>query len=1253
MPFRSAANQADSAALEGSSAAASARDFLALVKIARDEIASIYARRPLAGIADSLSAALLRLELSSQAVLLAETARDDALTTALSAQADAQNTVLAAAQAAALAAAQDALAAFVASTASVAAATDAQTGMGKLDLAIDAMLAAQDDASAASATQDAAQAFRDIAQARGAEAQAQIGIHSDAANVANNAQLDAAQALVEALGHLDSAIENSGFTTDSVAACLAALNEQNQGAATLAAIAARGFADDTQVNADDAGVSAVDANEASGVAGSQTSLSADALSSYTDRLAEIRAALADAVAKAAESASAAVASGTAAGTAQTYGNAFALQFTGSDASQAALDAVERALTLAADASGYAQNAANAREDAIGALAAVTNESGDPLDFSATSASAELAADQAGAADDAAIEAARFAAVADAEAATAETAVGALDGLVGAQVALATSQNIFLDLSIIADDANGMLDTVQNFSVEASARVVITESDVFAGETAVVNIDGLLGELHLNLNALLVALENQDLDGANAITNGWAALGGQVTNVLVSATDASSSATSTATYYGWEYAIEATQSLQVGIENHASAANDVSQQVATAAEAGASSANDAAAMAGLSHEFATAAIAGGSTQPLMVGAVANAASNLATLAGTAAQGASDLSLSANSVATTLANRIFITDFQAVSNAQQVALTNAQRALAALESVQGTYDLGSAESNAASEAIQTLVNKIEADSAATNVEFQGVSVAGYAAQIDSAISVHEVAFESLQGASNGASQNLDSAIAARDESQLQDTNVFDSFEQMLLAMSSGDANLAMSFSQTANEQAVSALDAADAALIARSAALDQDNAAAGFAATSHAQELLAQDALGKATALSPSINENSGLAQQRALDSQVSAGFSQGAATLAGSELAQAIADRALALSVMALERASAAIAARDTALEQVAMGSSAIQQASFQQSASLAGQAHQFALNASLAANDAQSFANNANNYGNLAQSSAGAFMASADAFAFRVDADIALGNTIFARDSASQAIGVHNEALTTVSSLFASAGVSLTETESQMNFAVGFSNDAHAFFLATTFQDFSSAFSADASATQSEFSAGASDSSAIETRGYANKALEQAAISQEAGNDYSVALAQANAFAAVAGTATTGATNSAAQALAFSQAATNFAVVIGSAQANSARDFALAARDQAIVQRAGAGASRDAALAAADAARSMGDRVFFTRTAEIAADTVSRADQARMFADQAIQAATNARTDAASALVVASGASGQIIPPSN
>ena len=77
---------------------------------------------------------------------------------------------------------------------------------------------------------------------------------------------------------------------------------------------------------------------------------------------------------------------------------------------------------------------------------------------------------------------------------------------------------------------------------------------------------------------------------------------------------------------------------------------------------------------------------------MINAVATASSNLATLAGTAAQGASDLSLSANGLSETLAARISVTNFEAVSSAQQLALANAQRALEALRSVQGTYDLG---------------------------------------------------------------------------------------------------------------------------------------------------------------------------------------------------------------------------------------------------------------------------------------------------------------------------------------------------------------------------------------------------------------------------------------------------------------------------------------------------------------------------------------------------------------------------------
>ena len=302
-----------------------------------------------------------------------------------------------------------------------------------------------------------------------------------------------------------------------------------------------------------------------------------------------------------------------------------------------------------------------------------------------------------------------------------------------------------------------------------------------------------------------------------------------------------------------------------------------------------------------------------------------------------------------------------------------------------------------------------------------------------------------------------------------------------------------------------------------------------------------------------------------------------------------------------------------------------------------------------------AAGGAPSFAINVDSYENFAESfAAKAFTASEDAFAFRVDADIALGSTIFAHDIALQAIGVHNEALTTVSTLFTSAGVSLAETQCQMVSAEYFSNKAYVSFLATTYNVFESVFSADASATQSEFSAAASKSAAIETRGYATEAIFLAGISQQAGLDYATALAQAEGLAANAATATSGAIDAAADASRFTQATVQFADVIGTTQSNISKEYAIAAKTEAIIQRNGALVSRDAALAAAVSARSAGERVFFTETAEIAAQTVARADQARIFADQAKLVADYARTYADNASVVALGVGTQLtVPPPN
>ena len=293
---------------------------------------------------------------------------------------------------------------------------------------------------------------------------------------------------------------------------------------------------------------------------------------------------------------------------------------------------------------------------------------------------------------------------------------------------------------------------------------------------------------------------------------------------------------------------------------------------------------------------------------------------------------------------------------------------------------------------------------------------------------------------------------------------------------------------------------------------------------------------------------------------------------------------------------------------------------------------------------------------NAYYYENLAQSSAGAFLARDDAFAFRVDADIALGNTIFARDVAFQADKQGNAALAIVSSLFNSAGDSLAETQRQRDFAIGFAVAAHQFFLDTSHGDFLDASNSANSASQSGYSANAANESAAETRGYANEAILQIPIAEFAQEQYSSAFAAAIQFANAAGTAAGGATDAAAHAVAFSQATQNFAAIIGTSQATVVSDFAIAARNQAIFEGTRAIVSRDAAIEAANSAGSNGERVFFTRTAQIASRTGVLADQARVFADAALAASILAGVDAANALAVANGSdggSGQGHPPSN
>ncbi len=1245
-----AASQAVPFGENATAAASTARGFLLLVDAARDEIASIYARRPLPAIAQSLELALDHLESASLAVLAAESARDESIATVMAAQAQAQSLVLNAVQAASLAAAEDALAALNAASAADVAAIDAQTGMAKLDLAIEAMLEAQDATSVAESERAAVLAFREIAQSQSQLAQAQVTIHEGAASLADGAQLDAAQALFEALGHLDDAIENSGFTTEAMQACLAALNQEvpDYSAAELAAIESRQFADATGVNAGDARDSADLAADHAGSANDQVQDSTDAQEEYASRLAQIQGAISEAITRADAAGVAATNSGIAAGVAQDQGTLFAEQFSETEAAAAALLAVQRAMNLAIDATGYANEANAARDDAVAALAEVTSPDGSPLPFGATSASAQLAADQADLADDAAIQAAGLAAIADAEAATAEAAVDTLGEFVEAQLARTVTLDALESAQSNNAGADGKLDQLSDRVFDVATAAASAQDAASAGAEAEADLNGIIELLEDGLSSILTALNAEDLVGAEAIQLALndGDLKMQAETAVASAFGAQQDAGIAAS--SAEINVQAAEFL-LGEATDISALVVVSAQNAvSAALSSATHAGNASAFAGYSQAFANVAIAGGSTAQVDLLALANAAGSIAGATQSVAASADGSASTASSISTDLLARIDSFDIGSTIALGQSAQSSAAQATASLQATQAIFALGHAEADTASSAVNTLRYKIDASMAATLVEGTRVQIDGLATDIDGAIQIHEEALANATGAVSLATSARDSAQSERDEAQLQQVNAVASLSDVISAMSSSDATLALSYSQITIAHAVSAENAATASRAAGTEGFQQDTYAAGLAETSLAQSGIAQSSLESGLQMDSGMSNHVGIAQQRALDASLSATASSEFALTADTALAQALADRALALSIAALERAEDAVAARDTANARLAAASTAIEQAGFGETSFLAGQVHTIALEANDLAWAATLLAQSATLHGSLADSAARAGMAGSDASAFGLDGEIALANTNFAHDIAVSAIDAHDQALGNVTLLFASAGDSLTATQTHRDSAVAFSDEAHGFFVLASdgFDVANNASFADGSAVQSEYASIAADGSAIQTRGYADQALIEAATSTQASGDFATALAAADGFVLAAGSAHTGATSAAGQAETFAAAAQNFALAIGSTLAMSASDFAIAARDQAIAQRNGASSSRLAALAAANAARTMGERVVFTRTAEIAGQTVVRADQARILAQQAIDAAALARIDANAALAL-------VPPPSN
>lgn len=423
------ATVATNASLASSAAATTAQEFQQIVALAREEIAVILLRRPLPSIASSLADALLNLESAVASLEHARLARDSALAAALEAHAVAATSVLSAVQASASAAAADALAAAqIAHDADGAAAT-AESGVGKLTLAIDAMLAARTAQEESQANALAASAAREIAAAQTSLALGQIGAHQGALDIAHGAQLAAAGSLVEALAHLNQAIVFGGFTTAQLQECLARLEAGDLQGAHDAAQSADSFAIKTEDESDATALSAAEGSEHASNAEAQVETSVAAGEFYnadnsTGWRSQVLHAEGNAiVAQGAASANAAQ-SAARAMIASLHGSAFALQFEGSEAATAALDAVAHALALAAQAAGNA----NATADALGAIRdalQVAQTAGAQIHFADTGMAASLARSNAADAQLAALDAREIADRAIAEAATAQSAVGSI------------------------------------------------------------------------------------------------------------------------------------------------------------------------------------------------------------------------------------------------------------------------------------------------------------------------------------------------------------------------------------------------------------------------------------------------------------------------------------------------------------------------------------------------------------------------------------------------------------------------------------------------------------------------------------------------------------------------------------------------------------------------------------------------------------------------------------------------------------
>jgi len=1288
-----AVQNAPAAAATAEQARAESAQFVALVRAAIVDIESILARRPLDGIAQSLLVALDRLEEAETRFAETVSLRDQAVSTVAAAAEEAELAVLDAVEAAAAEAVANVERALELEAEAEEVSARVQEGIARLDLAIGAMLSARTESELTLIDREAAETALVIAEDRAALAQIEIQRRGEFQQTAVFAAVDAAQALIDAKDFLQQAIVSAGLTSVELANTLNALSSPtpDMDAATQAAIAARSFADQTDVHAGDARSAADQADVAADDAEAVLEGLADARIAYLARLAELRVQLGRAQDAAASAAGHASAAQVSAETADTRAAAFIalLSDVGTDdgaagassPAAAAIAAAERAVSnafqIADAAAGQAEQASSAASTVAALEGSILNSDGSPIDFAASGPTIDEARASAVQADTVASEAERLALVADAEAVTAQAAVAAASGGAVAASQFNAAQGLSSSIGLFVADAQEALDRASTASDEVASQTAIAESS--ANDSAAVRrqMEVNLTQFDVRLSHLLAAMEAQDPLLAEELLSsiaGSPSTDGLVADALHARQSAETAASAAQTAAA---PIESDFNLATALDGLASGALINLGLARTAAN---DARSDAVDFAGFAAEFSLVAQQAGSQQQQVLQSLVSVAQAAAASAATSVVGIDTLQTTAAALRSGLQARLG----SFVPQSADVASAAAQQAGANYEFVVGQSSTVAASTQTALRAVDALRFSLQTFALEESSQVAGVGFDLFAGAFNTAMDTRDGLVSEAVIQTGLLASGLATAQSAAESADNRFVALESAFDEMLTLLQGGEQEGTVSSGGLpgggSSGDPLDVLAALERAQQVQALALGiQGDAAQSLAGVEGGREALAA---AEANLLGAQVQAN--IAQARAdasLEFQVviaaaaaaansSAGQASTAALQAqafgetGIDMARDLGQRAFNLSQEALTRAIIAMDRRAqadavAASMQVSLGASAEGISNAASALATAAGGVGQGENASAAA---QQLALVGPQYGALAENTVGAVFAAVQASDAFSDAALAASQAQGFAVEAQAAVGDHALALSRFDGpdgLDALSSGALSTAVTQSEEAVQQATIANLRFIDAQ-TAFNGGFPAEVSlnaglsglaASLSTTAANVSNTAAIQVQGHADQAVVQAGISAAAGERYTVQVNGAQQSAAAATAAWTACTAAASRSDTFSIAAQDLALQIGSVRAGNADTIARGARSLAIVQLSQATAARDAAQTAADAAATMGERVFFTATAALAAQVVARAEQARAAADTALASAVQAQADAAAAAQLAAQSGGGAVSP--